>query len=306
VNHAHDLARNRLTRYAALSISAALATLALKFAAFGLTNAIGLLSDAIESLVNLLAAAMTFLMLRLAAQPPDDEHSFGHDKAEFFSSGFEGALIVVAAAGIAYAAVERATSLDLITVQPLGLALTAVSSLTNFVVARVLAAAGNRTGSIALQADAQHLMTDVWTSLGLLAGIGVIALSGWVWIDIAISLVFASHIALQGVRLIRRSALGLLDTALPAQERAQLVAILDRFRTEQATYHALRTRQSGSRRFVTVHILVPGTWTVRRGHALLERIERTIRETLPNTIVGTHLEPSDAPESFDDVILDRR
>ncbi len=297
--------RHHLVRYAWLSIAAALITIALKAGAYWLTNSVGLLSDALESLVNLAAAGVALVMLSIAARPPDDDHAFGHDKAEYFSSGVEGALIVVAALGIAVAAVQRWMAPQPIQQTSIGLVIVGVSTLINFAVARVLLRVGTQQNSITLQADAQHLFTDVWTSIGVIIGVAAVTLTGWGWLDSAIALAIAANIVWQGIQLVRRSAMGLLDTVLPNDEREAILKVLEKYCQKSVTYHALRTRQSGARRFVSVHILVPGEWTVQQGHALLEKIERDMRAVLPNTVVATHLEPLEAPESFDDVELDR-
>jgi cation diffusion facilitator family transporter len=298
--------RASLTRFAWLSIGAAVATIGLKAGAYFLTGSVSLLSDALESLVNLVAAVVALLVLTVAARPPDDDHAYGHGKAEYFSSGVEGSLILLAAGSIAITAVGRLLDPQPIQQVGLGLAITVAASLINLAVARVLLQAGRHYHSITLEADAHHLMTDVWTSVGVVAGVAAVALTGWQRLDPIIALVVAANILWAGVRLIRRSALGLLDTALPADERATVVAILDGYAgREGVEYHALRTRQAGSRRFVSVHILVPGSWTVQRGHNLLERIEREVRATLASTTIFTHLEPLEDPESFADQTLDR-
>jgi cation diffusion facilitator family transporter len=297
--------RHHLIRYAWLSIAAALVTIALKSGAYWLTNSVGLLSDALESLVNLAAAVLALAMLSIAARPPDDDHAFGHDKAEYFSSGAEGALIVAAAVGIAVAAVHRWMNPQPIEHTSVGLVIVGVSTLINFWVSQVLMRAGKQEDSITLQADAQHLLTDVWTSIGVIIGVGAVMLTGWVWLDSLIAIAIAAHIVWQGVWLVRRSSMGLLDTVLPDEERLALLKVLEKYCQKSVTYHALRTRQSGARRFVSVHILVPGEWTVEQGHTLLEKIERDMRATLPNLVISTHLEPREAPESFEDVALDR-
>jgi cation diffusion facilitator family transporter len=294
-----------LTRFAWLSIIAALVTIGLKTAAYLLTGSVGMLSDALESLVNLAAAVIALAMLTVAARPPDEEHAYGHYKAEYFASGVEGALILLAAASIAWTAVAR-----LINPQPLeqvgiGLAVSVAASLINLAVARVLLQAGRLYRSITLEADARHLMTDVWTSAGVVAGVGVVTLTGWQLLDPLIALLVAVNIVWSGVTLVRRSVLGLLDTAMPAAERERLQAVLEHYRHEGAQYHALRTREAGSRRFVSMHILVPGDWSVQRGHQLLERIEQDIRSTLGNVTVFTHLEPIEDPDSWQDITLDR-
>ena len=299
-------ASTSLTRFAWLSIAAAVVTIGLKTGAYFVTGSVSLLSDALESLVNLAAAVVALLMLSVAARPPDADHAYGHSKAEYFSSGVEGGLILLAAGSIAITAVGRLLDPRPIEQVGLGMTISVIASVINLVVARVMLQAGRHYHSITLEADAQHLMTDVWTSVGVLVGVVAVNLTGWQRLDPIIALVVAAHILWTGVQLIRRSALGLLDTALPAAERDRVVAILDGFaRREGVAYHALRTRQAGARRFVSVHILVPGSWTVQRGHNLLERIEREVRATFANTTIFTHLEPLEDPKSFADQSLDR-
>jgi len=295
-----------LTRYAWLSIAAALATILLKGLAWWLTGSVGLLSDALESFVNLAGAIVTLLMLGVAALPEDDNHAFGHTKAEYFASGFEGVLILLAAAAIAVAATDR-----LIHPQPLqqvgaGLAVSVVASLINFGVARVLLRAGRRYHSIALEADAHHLMTDVWTSAGVLVGVAAVAATGWQWLDPLLALAVAANIVWTGWKLLHRSAEGLMDAALPAEQHQVVVQVLERHRGDGLDYHALRTRQAGARQFVSVHVLVPGAWTVARGHDLAERIEVEIRDLLPRATVTTHIEPLEDAASWHDVGLDRQ
>ena len=295
----------RLTRFAWLSIAAALVTIALKFGAFLITGSVGLLSDALESLVNLAAALMALAMLALAARPPDEDHAYGHGKAEYFASSFEGALILVAAASIAWSSVMRLMDPQPVREPVVGIAISAVASVVNLGVAGMLLRAGRRYRSIALEADAHHLMSDVWTSVGVMVGVGAVAITDWEWLDPVIALVVALNVVRIGVGLMRRSALGLLDTAIPEKDRAAVLRVLDAYAAEGAQYHALRTRQAGMRRFVSVHVLVPGAWTVQRGHELLERIEDEIRAAVPDSTVFTHLEPIEDPVSFEDVRLER-
>jgi len=297
--------RPSLARFAWLSIAAAVVTIALKTTAWLLTGSVGLLSDAAESVVNLVAAVTTLGMLTVAARPPDEEHAYGHDKAEYFASGVEGALIIVAAVAIAWSAVNRLLHPAPIEQLGVGLAVSTGASLVNFAVARVLFAAGRKHHSIALEADAHHLMTDVWTSAAVLTGIGVVALTGWERLDPIVAIGVAVNITWAGAKLVRRSALGLLDTALPPAEQAAVQAVLEAHRGPEVQFHALRTRQAASRRFVSVHVLVPGSWTVARGHALLEQIERGIREAVPRVAVFTHLEAIEDPASYADEVLDR-
>lgn len=298
--------RRRLVKYAWLSIAAALCTIGLKVSAYLITGSVGLLSDALESGVNLLAAIFAVIALTVASQPPDEAHAYGHDKAEYLSSGAEGALILIAAVTIIYSAVER-----LINPQPLeqlgiGLVISLAAALLNLVVARILLRAGRQYRSITLEADAHHLMTDVWTSVGVLIGVLAVALTGWQPLDSIIALLVGLQIIWTGVRLLRRSALGLMDTSLPEEELAVVAEILDRHKKDgQIEYHALRSRQSGSRRFVSVHIQVPGRWSVQQGHTLMEEVEREIRHSLMPISVFTHLEPLEDPVSWDDIELTR-
>ncbi len=297
--------RKFLTRFAWISIGAAVLTMALKTIAYFLTGSVGLLSDALESLVNLAGALMALAMLTVAARPADEDHTYGHSKAEYFSSGVEGTLILIAAVSIIIAAVPR-----LITPKPLeqvglGLAVSVGASVINLLAAITLSRAGKRYNSITLEANAHHLMTDVWTSVGVLGGVGVVALTGWERLDPIMAFLVAGNIIWAGVRIVRESALGLMDTALPVEEQEILKKVLEPYTQKGVQYHALRTRQSGARRFASLHVLVPDTWTVLHGHQLLESIESDIRRVLPSITVFTHLEPLNDPASFEDTNLDR-
>lgn len=294
-----------LTRYAWLSIAAAVATIGLKTVAWWATGSVGLLSDAIESLVNLAAAIVALWMLKLAERPPDEEHAYGYSKAEYFSSGFEGGLIFIAALAIVWTAIQRLMAPQPLEHVGIGLAISAVASLINLGVAVVLLRVGKRFNSITLEADAHHLMTDVWTSAGVVLGVGAVALTGWQRLDPIIAIVVALNILWMGFRLIRRSARGLLDSALPAQSRDAIHAVLARYEQRGIAFHALMTRQAAGRNFASVHVLVPGAWSVQQGHDLVEEIERDIRAAVPGTSVITHLEPREDPKSLDDVALDR-
>ncbi len=295
-----------LKRFAWLSIAAALGTMGLKSVAYFLTGSVGLLSDALESIVNLVAAVFALYAISLTESPEDEDHAFGHDKAEYFSSGLEGLLIFAAAASIAVSAILRLMSPRPLEALGAGIAVSAVASLINFVVARVLFSAGKKARSITLQADAHHLMTDVWTSIGVVVGVALVKLSGWLWLDPVVAIAMALHIARTGGSLVYESGMGLLDRSAPKSERVEIEAVLDRYAKGGVSWHALRTRVAGSRRFVTVHVLVPGRWTVQRGHDLLERIERDIRHLAPKTNVLTHLEPVEDPRAHDDQALDRQ
>lgn len=290
-----------LTHYAWLSIAAAVLTIGLKSGAYLLTGSVGLLSDALESVVNLAAAVVALIALRIAARPPDDTHPFGHTKAEYFSSIFEGALILVAAGGIVYTALPRLVQPQPLERVGLGLAISLLASLVNLGVALTLYRAGKQRSSITLEANAKHLMADVWTSLGVLLGIVLVALTGWLRLDPIIALVVAANILFTGWQLIRRSTQGLMDAAMPPGEVAAIEAILARYQSERGIgYHDLRTRQAGAWRFVDVHILTAGAWTVQEGHDLLEQIEEEIKSAVDNVSVTTHLEPLEDPLSHAD------
>src|SRR5919199_4535366 len=260
--------RRPLTRFAWLSIAAACLTIGLKAGAYLMTGSVGLLSDALESLVNLAAAIVALVALTIAAREPHEEHPFGYEKAEYFSSGIEGGLILLAAASIIVTALERLLHPLAMAEIGFGLAISALASLVNLGVAVRLRRAGRAFHSITLQADAQHLLTDVWTSAGVIVGVGLIALTGWLWLDPLVALAVAANIIWSGLQLLQRSARGLLDAAIPAPERAAVQAILERYRAQGVDWHALRTRQAGARRFVALHVLVPGGWSVQRGHDL--------------------------------------
>jgi cation diffusion facilitator family transporter len=294
-----------LKRYAWLSISAALATILLKGLAWWLTGSVGLLSDALESFVNLAGALMALAMLSVAASPPDEDHSYGHGKAEYFSSAFEGFLILLAALGIGYAAVERLLNPQPLEAVGVGLAVSVVASVINFATARILMKVGRKYRSITLEADAHHLFTDVWTSVGVIVGVGLVWLTGWLWLDPVIALLVAVNIVWTGWHLLNRSAAGLMDVSIAPQELSAIQTILDGYRAQGLDFHALRTRQAGSRAFVTLHVLVPGTWSVQEGHDWLERIEADIRRAVANCNVTTHLEPQEDPVSHYDLELDR-
>jgi cation diffusion facilitator family transporter len=297
--------RPKLVRYAALSVAAALLTIALKGCAYLLTGSVGLLSDALESVVNLVAAVVALFALSVAARPADEDHAYGHTKAEYFSSGFEGALILVASASIVVAAYQRLLTPRPIQTLGLGLAISTVATIINLGVARVLIRAGRRYQSITLEADAHHLIADVWTSVGVVVGVGAAALTGWYRLDPVVAILVAVNVMRLGVSLLRRSMLGLLDTGLPEDIRGRITAILEARSAEGVRYHALRTRQAGARRFISFHILVPGQWSVQRGHDLLEKIEEEVRAAVPNSSVDTHLEPIEDPVSWADLPLER-
>ena len=291
--------------YAGLSIIAAVVTIALKVGAYLLTGSVGLFSDAAESSVNLVAAVGAFLALGTAARPPDEEHAYGHTKAEYFSSALESVLIIVAAVWIAVTAIGR-----LLEPQPLenlgvGLAIGLVAATINGAVGVVLLRGGRRLRSAALRADGQHLLTDVWTSVGVVVGVFLVWLTGWLVLDPLIALLVAGNIVWIGIRLLNDTAHGLLDTALPPEEQEIITGIQSRYEEAGIEFHALRTRNAGRRRFVSMHVLVPGKWSVKRGHDLSERIEKDITQALPMTTVFVHIEPLEDPVSWQDQELDR-
>jgi cation diffusion facilitator family transporter len=303
--HHQDLGpsgREKLARYAWLSIGAAIATISIKAGAYLLTGSVGLLSDAAESGVNLAGAVMALAMLTIAARPADERHAHGHSKAEYFASGVEGLLILVAAVAITAMSVERLLSpRPLAQVGP-GLAVSSGASLINLAVGLVLLRVGKKHHSITLEADGQHLLTDVWTSAGVIVGVGVAALSGWHALDPIVAIAVAANIVWTGVSLLRRSVAGLMDASLPEAERLAIETVLERYRQQGVKYHALRTRQSAARRFVSVHVLVPGTLSVQDAHDLADDLEKDIRRVLGDADVTTHLEPVEDELSHNGVL----
>jgi cation diffusion facilitator family transporter len=299
-------ASTSLERYAWLSVAAAIATIALKTYAWWLTGSVGLLSDALESLVNLAAALLALWMLRLAAAPPDAAYPYGFSKAEYFSAGIEGALIVLAAAGILFAAIPRLIAPEPLEAAYLGLGVSFVASIVNLGAALVLIRAGKRHDSITLEADGKHLMTDVWTSAGVILGVALVFLTGWLRLDPIIALAVAVHIVWTGVGLVRRSVAGLLDAAIAHDDQQEVTKIFDEYARRYAVkFHAFRTRRAGARRFISFHLLVPDEWSVTRAHQLSEEIEERIRMLVPNAGVFVHIEPISDPASYDDEGLDR-
>jgi cation diffusion facilitator family transporter len=295
-----------LERYAWLSIAAAIATIALKTLAWWLTGSVGLLSDALESIVNLVAALLALTMLRVAASPPDENHPYGFSKAEYFAAGIEGALIVLAAAGILASAIPRLIEPLPLQAPVLGLALSAAASGINLAVGMLLIRVGRKQHSIALEADGHHLITDVWTSAGVIVGVALVVLTGWLRLDPLVALAVAAHIVWIGLRLMRRSWKGLLDAAISTQDTGEVTKLFTEYSKRYGvSFHALRTRQAGARRFISFHLLVPDAWSVAQAHQLSEEIEARIRSMVPNAAVDTHIEPISHPSSYDDQALDR-
>jgi|SRR5665648_201293 len=281
----------RLTRFAWLSIAAAVLTIALKSEAYLLTGSVGLLSDAAESLVNLVAAVVALIALHVAARPADEKHNFGHGKAEYFSAGVEGLMIFVAAGFILVSSVQRflhPTELESI---GLGLAISTVASVVNGAVGVLLLRVGAAHRSVTLTADGKHLLTDVWTSVGVIVGVLLVELTGWQRLDPIVAAIVGVNILVTGFRLVSQSVTSLLGAAMPAGDLAQVNAVLDDIRTAEIDFTDVRTRESGRHRFVSLTVLVPANWTVEQGHTLADDVEVTITKNLPDTDVQTHLEP---------------
>lgn len=291
--------REDLSRFALLSIAAAIATIALKVVAWQVSGSVGLLSDAAESVVNLAGAVAAFIALRVVARPPDSGHNFGHTKAEYFAAVFEGVLIVVAAGGIIVAAVARLLNPRELESIGLGVLISIVATVVNGVVALVLLRAAKKHRSLTLEADGKHLMADVWTTVGVVAGVIMVGITGWLPLDSIIAIAVAINILLVGGRLVWRSGLGLMDSALPPQDRAIVDEVLTRFRVDGIDFHDIRTRESGQDRFVQLHMLVPGAWTVQRGHDLSEEVEIALRDALDGLHVIVHVEPVEDARAYE-------
>jgi cation diffusion facilitator family transporter len=294
-----------LTRFAWLSIGAAVVTITMKTAAYFLTGSVGLLSDALESFVNLAAAIVALIALRILAHPENDEFSFGYSKVEYFSSGFEGGMILLASAAIIATALPRLINPVPLEQVGVGLIISVAASLINLGVALVLMRAGKRYNSITLEADARHLMTDVWTTGGVLVGIALVQLTGFLRLDPLVALAVGANILLTGYRLVVRSGKGLMDITLPAEELGKIKSILESYESQGVRYHALRSRQAAARKFLVVHLLMPGDWTVRQGHQIAEQIETQVIQALPGSNMATHIEPVEDAISENDVPLNR-
>ena len=288
------------TFYAWLSVATSIVTIVLKFGAYYLTGSVGLLSDAVEALVNIVAALVALAVLTYAAAKPDREHNFGHEKAQYFSSGIEGTLIFVAAGAIIWAAIPRLVDPTPIHDIGLGFVLSVLASAANAACAWLMLRAAREHRSITLEADAKHLLTDVWTTAGVLVGLILVKVTGWLRLDALVAVAVAIQILWTGWSLLARSFQGLMDRAVPDEDRAAIVAILETLKQRGADYHALRTRVSGAKSFVDVHILVPGTMSVQEGHDMVEALENEIVTRLPHVEVLTHLEPLEDPRSWDD------
>ena len=288
------------TFYAWLSVATSIVTILLKFSAYLLTGSVGLLSDAVESVVNIVAALIALMVLTYSGAAPDREHNFGHEKAEYFSSGIEGALIFVAAGAIVWTSIPRLMNPQPLEQVTLGLVLSVAASLANAACALIMLRASRTHRSITLEADARHLLTDVWTTAGVLVGVVLVQTTGWLRLDPLIALAVAIQILWTGWHLMRRSFEGLMDRAVPEDDRKLIIEVLDTLRHRGGDYHNLRTRVAGAKSFVDVHVLVPGSMSVQDGHDLADRLEQEIVAKLPHVEVLTHLEPLEDPKSWDD------
>jgi cation diffusion facilitator family transporter len=282
------------------SIIASILTISIKSAAYFMTGSVGFMSDAMESFINLAAGIVAFVMLTIAARPPDKEHPFGHDKAEYFSSLIEGVLIVIAAIGIAYAAIDRIYHPKPLEELGIGMVLSVIATLINFATARILLHYGKKYNSITIESDAHHLMTDVWTTVGIIVGIGLVKFTNWQLLDPLMAIAVAIGIVYTGTRLIIRSTDGLMDKKLSEKELVIITEILDRYKNQGIYYHALYTRQASSKRFITFHLLFPGDLSVHDAHETSKIIENEIRVKLPYSDVFVHLEPLNDPDALDD------
>jgi len=294
-----------LTKFAWLSIFTAIVTILLKFFAYFLTGSVGLLSDAVESLVNLAAAIIALIMLRIAEQPPDENHKYGHSKAEYFASIAEGLFIFIAAVAIILSAADRIIHPRIIDQAFLGLVVSIIATIINYVVSLKLLKVGKKHSSITLEADGHHLMTDVITSIGVIVAVFLVAMTGWQILDPIIAVLVAVNIIFTGFELMKRSVSGLLDTSISREELDMIDSVFNKYEKRGLRFHGLRTRQSAQRRFVDFHVLVPGNWTVKKGHDLLEKIEKEIRDLIKKTTVSTHLEPVEDPRSLEDISIER-
>jgi cation diffusion facilitator family transporter len=292
--------RSFLIRYAWLSIVAAIITISMKSMAYYVSGSVGLLSDAVESIVNLIGGVVALVMLSIASRPADQSHPYGHSKAEYFSSIIEGFLIICAAISIGVAAIDRLLRPQPLEQLGLGLLICVSASIVNLVAALILRRAGKRHNSIALAASSQHLLTDVWTSAGVLVGIGAVALTGWEPLDPFVAIAVGLNITWVGYAIMQKSVTGLMDGALPESAQQELQSALARYREQGIHFHSIRTRQAGATSFISLHVVVPGSWSVHQAHQLTTELEEELRRRVPSSIVHTHVESSDDPASWDD------
>lgn len=286
-----------LTRYVWVSVGAAVTTIALKSGAYVLTGSVGLLSDALESIVNLIAALFALFALQLAETPPDEQHAYGHGKAEYFSGSLEGGLILAAAVLIIVTAIERLIHPRELENLSIGFIASIIASLVNGAVGLWLLRAGRSHRSLTLEADGKHLLTDVWTTAGVLVGVGLVAVTKWQWLDPAVAIFVALNILYTGISLIRKSLDGLLDASVSVEDKSKIEEALTVYRKEGLVFHEIRTRQAGARCFVEMHMLVPPSWTVQQAHDKAEQVEQSVQAALPCSVT-THIEPVDDPVSY--------
>lgn len=298
--------RKSLKKFIYLSIAAAITTIGLKFIAYYYTGSVGMLSDAIESVVNLLATGFALAMIILAETPADPNHDYGHTKAEYFSSVIEGLLIIIASVAIIWSAIQRMITPVPIENIGIGMLASILASIVNLGVGLILIKNGKKHHSLLLEADGKHLLTDVYTTVGILIAIILIKITGLIILDPIIAIIVALNISYTGYKLIKRSANGLMDEALPAEDIEKINNYLDSLKVDDVEYHSMLTRQAGQRKFVTFHLLVPGDWSVQKGHDLADEIECTIEDMFTEIMtVTTHLEPIEDPASHNDIGIDR-
>ena len=289
-----------LSKFAYLSIAAAIATITLKTVAWQMTGSVGLLSDAAESVVNLVAAIAVLIAVKVAAMPADKNHHFGHSKAEYFSAAIEGLMIFVAAVAIMWSAIDRFLHPRPLENIGLGLGISVLASAINGAVAFVLLRAGRTHRSLTLTADGKHLMTDVWTSAGVVVGVLAVGITGIHRIDPILAFLVGVNIIVAGWKLLQESAAGLMDISMSKEDNKAIADVLTTFVTDEVHFHALRTRVSGHHRFAEVHVLVPGAWTVQRGHDLVEEVEDAVHAVFDDVALTCHLEPSEDPRAYGD------
>jgi cation diffusion facilitator family transporter len=293
-------AQINLAKFAWMSIIVSVVVFGMKIAAWWATGSVGLLSDALESTVNIVAAVVALLALRTAMKPADAMHHFGRGKAEYFSASIEGFMILLAALIIVYTAIERIISPRELEAIGWGLTISTVAAVINGGTALILLRAGKLHRSPVLVADGKHLMTDVWTSAGVIVGVGLVVVTGWNRLDGIVALAVGLNIIVTGINLLRSSTAGLMDKALSDEDHLKIVEVLTKYESDEVKFHALQTREAGRQRFVSMHVLVPGAWTIQKGHDLSENLEADIIAELPDTIITTHVEPLEDERSWAD------
>jgi cation diffusion facilitator family transporter len=290
----------QVTSYLKISIAVAVATIALKAGAWWITDSVSLLSDALESLVNLAGAMFALAMVTIAARPPDEDHPYGHHKAEYFSSGFEGVLIFIAALGIIWAAVQRLIHPQPLIALGIGIVLTVLSSVLNGVLAWTMLRKARAVHSMALEADARHLYTDVWTSIGVIVGLVAVTATGWLWLDGVVAIAVALNIMREGASLVWRSADGLMDQALEPESREQIDKVLASFAHDAIRFDHVVTRRAAQRRYVDMHMHMPPAWTLGRAAEVRASVEQALMNAVPGLRATIQLLPSDVEALFEE------